>query len=79
MSECDRFNIYKNNCNLVFMFNKNKRKNQYNIVLKQRYTGRYTFVCRWTIGGSYQDLIKFIYTRIHTQFSGKITISGCEQ
>lgn len=79
MSECDRFNIYKNNCNLVFMFNKNKNKNIYNIVLKQRYTGRYTPVCRWTIGGSTTALYNFIYTRIYTQFSGNTTISGCEQ
>jgi hypothetical protein len=78
MSECNKFNIYKNNCNLVFMFNKKKRKNQYNIVLKQRYTGKYKPVCSWTIGGSVQALNKFIYTRIYTQFSNYITIS-CDQ
>lgn len=41
MGICDNFNIYTNNCNLVYIFR--KRRNIYVITVKQRVDKKYRF------------------------------------
>jgi len=74
MNPCDKFTMYKNNCNLVFIFTRNKKKTKYFIVLKQKIYGSYSNILnRWIINADFKSLNNFIYTQVYTQFSNNLT------
>lgn len=74
MGICQNFNIYTNNCNLVYTFK--KRKNSYVVLVKQKIKGKYQFFRRDIINGTSQSALNYyIYTRVYTQFSSTSTVA----
>lgn len=77
MSPCNKFTMYKNNCNLVFIFTKRPRRRKYVIVLKQKINGSYSKVLnKWVIGSNTKTLVNFINTQVNTQFSNALTFGN---
>ena len=77
MSPCDKFTMYKNNCNLVFIFTKRRRRQKYVIVLKQKINGSYSKILnKWVINSNTRSLINFINTQVNTQFSNALTFGS---
>ena len=77
MSPCNKFTMYKNNCNLVFIFTKRPRRRKYVIVLKQKINGSYSKVLnKWVISSNTRTLVNFINTQVNTQFSNALTFGN---
>ena len=72
MGICDDFNIYTNNCNLVYIFK--KRGPRYVITVKQKISGKYTFYRRDIIPLSGKDA--YINNRVNARLTSRYTVGS---